>query len=1230
MIIKDIFAKDIDRNIRGVIKIGQETETIRKQELEEYVVTKELQKHFQNFFEAYVNSINHRTDATGVWISGFFGSGKSHFLKILSYLLSNPVVCGKRAIDYFHDDSKINDEETLKLIEKAEQVPNDVALFNIDAKASDNAATNKSEILNVFLRVFNETLGYDSDPLVANLEHWLDDRGYYKSFQDAFYKIVGEKWKDVRNTFGFIKNSVEKALVSSGAMDEANAHDYITNMGEFKINPEEFGSMVKEYLDKKGSNHHIVFLVDEVGQFISDNGDKMLNLQTIVEQLQTQCQGRAWVVVTSQQQMNEVTKNFTKQKREDLSKIQGRFNTMINMSSANADEVIQKRLLKKKTSAEDRLDILFKNNKYNINNKIYFSDQISRKKYLSSMDFVKNYPFIPYQFDLLKDVLGAVRKHGAEGKHMSDGERSLLATFQTATQKYEEDQVDRLVPFSAFFAGMYEFLSHDHQIVFNKAESNELVCPNGDHNTLAMQVLDVLFMVKYLDNFPATIENITTLLLDSIYTDREELRAKVKEALNTLLEQKYIQQNVDTYEFLTDKEQDVNEAISNYDVDDAYIINKIGSYLIDDKYISNRFVPKDLGNQYIFNFNVYIDGSVYGRNANSQSLYIITPLNLSDQAQYRLNAQSGNAVILVLPDNNNYISAFRRAGQIEQYIQKTVSKGDNKENAIRYNKIEELSKLKKAASEALRNDLNKATVYVMNDILDDKTDITIRLNKAYQEVIDTSYRYLRYLTSIKSEKDVSQLLKQGHNASELINDNLEAEQAVIEYLMIKTNQGMQVVSMASTREYFNNIPYGYNDEDIAWIVAKAFVDGKIRLAYNNVSVSLNLAAKNAEQVARYLTSKHNVNKVTLQTVREVPEKQKKAAKDFVKDILHSTSILTESKSMEQLALLIVDKTDEKIRELNEYQNAFKQGPGQEILERGVTLLKPIADSKNDSGRTYSLITQRLEDLEDWLSDMEDNGIIDFYDSEVQQKIWLRTQDYIDRYKLAKEFIDIDSPIHRIVLEMKAILGKQNIGLVIPQLKTLNEAFLKEFSELLDRLYSRYTKLSDSYQKVLLQRLADANLPSEESASLKQKIEESFDTRNKIAKHKSDKGSYTELNDQIQLLNNDVNSLQTKIDQTSQFIVKHFKEKQLATKQDLDDSRPQPNLSLGVGNQQIEEKVITDKRAGVKQTKTVKIYDLEKQPWQITCQQDLDNYVELLKNHLQSELDSNDIVYVDFR
>ena len=129
--IKNIFKKDIDRDIRGVIKIGQDSEKIKKQELEEYVITDELKNDFTRFFDAYDKSIDALTDKMGAWISGFFGSGKSHFLKILSYLLENDIVDGRKAVDYFLEDGKFDDNHLSNAIEKATSVSTDVALFNI-------------------------------------------------------------------------------------------------------------------------------------------------------------------------------------------------------------------------------------------------------------------------------------------------------------------------------------------------------------------------------------------------------------------------------------------------------------------------------------------------------------------------------------------------------------------------------------------------------------------------------------------------------------------------------------------------------------------------------------------------------------------------------------------------------------------------------------------------------------------------------------------------------------------------------------------------------------------------------------------------------------------------------------------------------------------------------------------------------------------------------------------
>ena len=345
MQIKEMFVKPIDRELQGVIFAGQDANANVKQELEEYVVTAELQKHFADFYKAYMKGIEGKTPKMGVWISGFFGSGKSHFLKILSYLLENKEVDGKRAIDYFIDDNKIKSNTVVEQMKKAAAVPSDVILFNIDAKGKANGEQKKDTIINVFLRVFNEMQGFcGSMPALADFERKLTEENKYEEFKANYKAATGEEWENARNDFDFIQDDFVDVLVGMKRFTEAAARNLCERVvSPYEISIEDFALRIKKYLVQKGTNHHIIFLVDEAGQYIGDNSQMMLNLQTVTEELGMKCEGKAWIIVTSQQDIDSVTKV----KGNDFSKIQGRFDTRLALSSANVDDIIKKRILEK-------------------------------------------------------------------------------------------------------------------------------------------------------------------------------------------------------------------------------------------------------------------------------------------------------------------------------------------------------------------------------------------------------------------------------------------------------------------------------------------------------------------------------------------------------------------------------------------------------------------------------------------------------------------------------------------------------------------------------------------------------------------------------------------------------------------------------------------------------------------------------------------------------------------
>ena len=367
--INEIFLKDITRKINGVVKADQNEEEIVITELSEYVVTGELRKHFQKFFDRYVNSLNFPTEDMGVWISGFYGSGKSHFLKMIGRILENREYNGKRVTDFFKE--KIEDAILIGNIEKASQTPTDVILFNVDNVSDQDTYQNKDSIAVAFMKNFNGYFGFSKDNLkIAEFERQLWEDGKLEEFKELFEEYTGKTWKDGKRNIDFYDEDFIEVVEELDIMSSEGANRWLERDDKISVSPETFADTLEHYLKLKGDKHRIVFLVDEIGQYIGDNSQLMLNLQTLVEVLGVRFQGRVWVGVTSQQDLGTILVGG-EHRRNDFSKIQDRFKTMLSLSSGNIDEVIKKRLLEKKDVDKEELEKLYEENRINISNIIY-------------------------------------------------------------------------------------------------------------------------------------------------------------------------------------------------------------------------------------------------------------------------------------------------------------------------------------------------------------------------------------------------------------------------------------------------------------------------------------------------------------------------------------------------------------------------------------------------------------------------------------------------------------------------------------------------------------------------------------------------------------------------------------------------------------------------------------------------------------------------------------------
>ena len=320
MVLRTIFKKPVDRAIEGVIKADDEASL--RLEVEEYVLTNEVAKRLENFLDAY----NNYEGANGVWVSGFFGSGKSHLLKMLALLLENRSIDGEPVLDIFLP--KCGDNEILRGdLKRAVSVPSRSILFNIDQKADVISKTQIDALLSVFVKVFDEMCGYyGKQGHIAQFERDLDERGLYDRFKETYRDVAGRPWESGREQALLEAHHIAAAYGKvTGGSPETAAGILDKYRSEYRVSIEDFTEHVHQYIERQGPDFRLNFFVDEVGQYIADNIKLMTNLQTIAESLATKSRGRSWIIVTAQEDMHSVVGEMNRQQGEDFSKIQARF-----------------------------------------------------------------------------------------------------------------------------------------------------------------------------------------------------------------------------------------------------------------------------------------------------------------------------------------------------------------------------------------------------------------------------------------------------------------------------------------------------------------------------------------------------------------------------------------------------------------------------------------------------------------------------------------------------------------------------------------------------------------------------------------------------------------------------------------------------------------------------------------------------------------------------------------
>lgn len=827
MIQEFIYRKDINRVINGVIKA--DSTSALEEEITEYVITAEQIRLLPRLFDTLVPP----RKANCVWISGDFGSGKSHLLKILSYVLENKMqIDGRNCADIFADKAE-DDFELKRNIIEACRIPTESVLFNIQ-ELHDGLGKNVNDpVLAIFLKVFNKKFGYDEKkPEIAEIERYFDNLGKYELLKSEYERLHKEKWEDARKAIMLKLHKLAEVVAGIEGIDKETAEQNIrAQIANFKMDIDSFVSLVKEHLAKQPQNSRFIFFVDEVGQFIGKDVHRMLSLQTIAEGLTDKTDGRAFIVVTSQMDMESTLGDLNAQQSNDFSRIQGRFTTRIFLTSANADEVIQRRLLEKNDEAQSILCKEYDKQKNIIRTLFNFGDQSQfRNNYKNDEQFARCFPFLDYQFNLLQASIIELSKNNAfSGKQQSVGERSMLTITQDVAKLYKGKDLTQIVQFCDMYEGLRGVLQ-------TKISSDIQQAERTLNDELALKVLKALFLLKYVKGFPSTLDNITRVMLPTLDTDFPAYRSEIQEALNKLVRQSYIEKGAnDEYHYQTNEEKDIETEIKNEELRPEATNEELKKIFRDEIFSDSKI---KLSNFKIFSFGRMVDEVMDGRDS-EMFIHFITPLNgllsTAHENMCMYSMQHANQLCVVLGEDKYLAEDLVMFKKADKCLTRLLSRNDD---GYRQQIISDKRRVNSRRREAIVGRLTELTksarLYIAGQELTDirSQDIKNRLADGMKCLVEQVYTNLKMLTIDYDDSMLRSILTS--TTSGTLFGSLEADVCSTEIFNEISKQKRMAVrtKVKDLVDVFRGGTYGWYETAILCIIAKLYKMDKISFRSN--------------------------------------------------------------------------------------------------------------------------------------------------------------------------------------------------------------------------------------------------------------------------------------------------------------------------------------------------------------------------------------------------------------
>ncbi len=568
MQIQELLKRDLGQKIEEIIQLDQLDEHAVSAEINEYVATDSIKQHYRDLLEAINESRTNPTERIGVWISGFFGSGKSSFAKNLGYVLANSKVLGHSASDLFK--AQVDDPAISNLIDVINgTIPIEVVMFDVQKDRAQTGQGNQS-ISPFVYRVLLRQLGYSEDFDLAELEISLEGEKKLEEFVERYnvkyaaanpraeWTAQGRKSTQAWNRAGAILHEMDPfTYPTAESFAQAILQDRV------QITPKLLVERSFELMARRRPGKTLVFIIDEVGQYVAYSQERLEDLRAVVETFGMEGRNRArarqvpaptWFIVTAQERLEEVTSAIGDDRRVLLAKVQDRFPIRIDLSPSDVREVAARRVLSKTSAGEQQLSSLYQAHEGQLNAACTL-ERTTRASSVRKEAFVDFYPYLPHYIDLSIDIMSGIRLQPGAMRHVGGSNRTIISQVYQMLVNPRTDYAHKSPGTLVSLDRIYDLIEGQVGSSQQKDISDIVERFRGDpaDGSWAGRVAKAIALLEFVRDLPRTEANIAALLVHQV--GQPAPLAEVVPALKRLEEADFVRTTDQGYKLQTAQEK---------------------------------------------------------------------------------------------------------------------------------------------------------------------------------------------------------------------------------------------------------------------------------------------------------------------------------------------------------------------------------------------------------------------------------------------------------------------------------------------------------------------------------------------------------------------------------------------------------------------------------------------------------------------------------------------------